>query len=75
MVRVTIATQPRSYEALIENGLLESAGQLLRELARGRKEAFVVTVPPVQRKWGKRLLGSLAAGGFQAKLIAMPDGE
>jgi len=75
MTRVKIATQPRSYEALIENGLLETAGQRLRELAGGRESAFVLTVPPVQRKWGKKLLASLAAAGFRAKLVAMPDGE
>ena len=75
MNRVKIATPSRSYEALIENGLLQSAGQLLRELAGERKDVFVVTVPPVQRKWGKKLLSSLTAGGFQAKLIVMPDGE
>jgi len=75
MIRVKIATQPRSYEALIENGLLESAGEKLRELASGRNSVFVVTVPPVRRKWGKKLLASLAAAGFRAKLITMPDGE
>jgi 3-dehydroquinate synthase len=75
MIRVKISTPLRPYEALIENGLLESAGQKLRELAGGRENAFVVTVPPVQRKWGKKLLASLAATGFRAKLIIMPDGE
>ena len=75
MIRVKIATQPRSYEVLIEDGLLESAGQKLRELAGGQRSAFVVTVPPVQRKWGKKLLASLAAAGFRATLITMPDGE
>lgn len=75
MIRVKIVTPPRPYEALIETGLLESAGQKLRELAGDRESAFVVTVPPVRRKWGKELLASLAAAGFRAKLIAMPDGE
>jgi 3-dehydroquinate synthase len=75
MIRVKIVTQPRPYEAVVEDGLLESVGQKLRELAGGRDCAFVVTVPPVQRKWGKKLLASLAAAGFRAKLIAMPDGE
>lgn len=75
MIRVTIATQPRPYEALIENGLLASAGQELRKRSGERKSVFVVTVPPVQRRWGKKLLASLTAAGFRAKLVAMPDGE
>ena len=75
MIQVTIDTQPRAYEALIENGLLASAGQELRKRSGDRESVFVVTVPPVQRKWGKKLLASLVAAGFRTKLIAMPDGE
>lgn len=60
---------------MIENGLLASAGQKLRQLAGGRNNVFVVTVPAVRRKWSKKLLASLAAAGFRATLIAMPDGE
>ena len=36
---------------------------------------FVVTVPPVRRKWGKKLMASLSAAGFTAKILEMPDGE
>lgn len=75
MIRVKVGTRPRPYEALIENGLLASTGQKLRELAGVRDSVFVVTVPPVQRRWGKKLLTSLSAAGFRAKLLAMPDGE
>lgn len=87
MSRVTIALPPRPYDAVIENGLLLRSGEILRELfgatsssASGGSPAkyhrlFVVTVPPVRRKWGKKLMASLSAAGFTAKIVEMPDGE
>jgi 3-dehydroquinate synthase len=87
MSRVTIALPPRPYDAVIENGLLLRSGETLRDLfnvifcvAAGDSPAthqrlFVVTVPPVRRKWGKKLLSSLAAAGFTAKIVEMPNGE
>jgi 3-dehydroquinate synthase len=77
MTRVTIAVPPRPYQAIIENGLLERAGTHLRELfgeAPGLR-LFVVTVPPVRRRWGKKLLASLSGAGFAARLVEMHDGE
>jgi 3-dehydroquinate synthase len=85
MTRVTIAVQPRPYEAVIENGLLLRAGEQLREIlsvaraptpASGdRNSLFVVTVPPVRRRWGKKLMTSLSAAGFKARVVEMSDGE
>ena len=75
MPRVPIAVQPLPYDAIIENGLLDRAGALLRDLFPPRKRCFVVTVPAVSRKWGKRLSASLAGAGWEAKFIPMPDGE
>ena len=64
MTRVTIAVQPRPYDAIIENGLLERAGEHLRRVIGNRRNLFVVTVPPVRRKWNKALMMSLLAAGF-----------
>jgi 3-dehydroquinate synthase len=75
MIRVKVAVEPRPYEAVIESGLLEQVGANLRELLDGRERVFVVTVPPVRRKWGKKLMASLTAAGVQAKVLEMPDGE
>ena len=66
---------PRPYQAIIESGLLQRAGTHLREILGQRKKLFVVTVPPVRRKWGKRLMASLTTAGFTAKLVEMKDGE
>lgn len=75
MTRVTIASQPRPYDAIIESGLLERAGEHLRRLMGNRQQVFVVTVPPVRRKWGKKLLASLSSAGFKPRVIEMRDGE
>src|SRR6266849_5875226 len=83
MTRVTIALPPRPYDAVIESGLLQRAGEMLREVFAvggspakvSGKRLFVVTVPPVRRKWGKKLMASLAASGFEAQIVEMPDGE
>ncbi len=83
MTRVTIAVPPRPYEAIIENGLLERAGEHLQGLVGAARVAspgnhprlFVVTVAPVRRRWGKKLLTSLSAAGFGAAIVEMPDGE
>jgi 3-dehydroquinate synthase len=75
MMRVTVSAPPRPYEVLIERGLLKDAGEALRAVADGRKNVFVVTVPPVPHNWRRQLLSSLAAAGFHARLILMADGE
>lgn len=87
MNRVTIALPPHPYDAVIDNGLVQRSGEVLRDLfsrifnvATGdsrekHQRLFVVTVPPVRRKWGKKLMASLAAAGFTAKIAEMPDGE
>jgi 3-dehydroquinate synthase len=75
MTRVSIAVQPRPYEAIIESGLVQRAGSVLKELLGTNKKIFVVTVPPVRRRWGKKLMDSLAKAGFAAKIVTMPNGE
>src|SRR6185312_10318518 len=75
MLRIPITTASRNYEAVIEHGLLSRAGEILRDAVAGNPPAFVITVPPVRRRWGKVLLKSLAGGGFDTKVVEMPDGE
>ena len=75
VIRVTMSVPPRPYQAIIESGLLQRAGAHLHEILGQRKRLFVVTVPPVRRKWGKTLMASLTAAGFIAKILEMKDGE
>jgi len=75
MPQATIHVLPRPYQAWIENGLLSRAGSVLSELLPQASRIFVVTVPPVRKRWGGKLVSSLKAGGFTPQMIAMPDGE
>jgi len=75
MPQATIHVLPRPYQATIENGLLERAGSVLGELLPPSSRVFVVTVPPVRKRWGSKLLASLKASGFIPQVITIPDGE
>jgi 3-dehydroquinate synthase len=75
MAQVTIHVPPRPYQARIENGLLARTGTLLAELLPQASKVFVVTVAPVRRRWGSKLIRSLTVAGFKPQVIQMPDGE
>ena len=74
MISIPVSTTSRSYEVLIGSGLLARAGDCLGKILESRR-AFVVTVPPVRRRWAKVLLKSLAASGIETAFLEMPDGE
>lgn len=75
MPQATIHVMPRPYQASIENGLLARAGAVLADLLPQASRLFVVTVPPVRKRWGSKLLSSLKSAGFEPQVISMPDGE
>jgi 3-dehydroquinate synthase len=75
MAQVTIHVPPRPYQARIENGLFTRAGALLAELLPQSSRIFVLTVAPVYRRWGAKLLRSLKASGFRPQVLQMPNGE
>src|SRR5260370_36540395 len=75
MVRIPINTASANYEAVIEHRVLSRAGSVLRQLLGGNPPLFVITVPPVRRRWGKILLRSLSDVQFPTKIIEMPNGE
>ena len=74
MIRIPVRTPSRCYQVLLGSGLLARAGEHLGKLV-GRRRVFVITVPPVRRRWGKVLLQSLAEAGVQAVALEMADGE
>lgn len=75
MAQVTIHVQPRPYQARIENGLLSRAGALLAELVPHASKVFVLTTPPVRKRWGAKLIRSLNSAGLRPQILQMPDGE
>src|SRR3984893_16139837 len=74
MISLPVRTPSRSYEVLIGSGLLTKAGEYLGQILEGRR-VFVVTVPPVRRRWAKVLVKSLAAAGIETTILEMGDGE
>src|SRR3954471_23368256 len=75
MIRVQVGVQPKPYDVLIESGLVLRAGSVLREILPGHGKVFVVTVPPVRARWGKKLMASLTDAGVAAQVVEMRDGE
>src|SRR3954467_3217423 len=75
MPQATIHVPPEPYQAWIENGLLTRAGSVLSDLIPRSSRVFVVTVPPVRKRWGAKFLGSLKSAGFSPQVLIMPDGE
>ena len=73
--RIPINTKSRRYEAVIGHGALAQAGEILRKALGGTPHAFIVTVSPVRRHWGKVLARSLTSAGFAPKFVEMRDGE
>src|SRR5215467_3434294 len=74
MIRIPVSTSSRSYIVLLENGLLARAGKQLTKILKTRR-VFVVSVPPVRRRWARVFLKSLSDSGFEAQILDMPDGE
>ncbi|MBF0143095.1 MAG: 3-dehydroquinate synthase [Magnetococcales bacterium] len=64
----------RSYDILIGDGLLETVGERLAPLLRGR-QAAVVTNTTVAPLYLERVTRSLAAAGFTVLPIVLADGE
>src|SRR5947207_2493828 len=74
MLRIPVHTPSRPYEVVLGSGLLARAGEQVSKLTGGGR-VFVITVPPVLRRWGKVLMQSLAESGARADILKMADGE
>lgn len=72
IVDVLVSTR---HQALIETGLLQRAGELLRERLPDRSQYFVITVPPVRKHWGEALTASLTKAELAHQVFEMADGE
>jgi 3-dehydroquinate synthase len=70
---VKVELGARSYDILI-GAKLEKLGDEMGRLRFGRKTA-VVTNPTVNGLYGRRVLKALAAAGFLAMPVEVPDGE
>jgi 3-dehydroquinate synthase len=75
LTRIPVHTPSRSYEVLVERGLLHSAAAALSDTVSPDWRVFVVTQAPVRKPWGDILRKSFSQAGRKVEIIEMPDGE
>ncbi len=75
MKTLTVALPGREYDILIERGLLSQTGQHVRAVLPKAAKLAVVTDSNVEPLYGKHVLDSLTAAGFEAELFPIPAGE
>jgi len=73
MTRIPVALGDRSYDVLIETGLLGRAGESLAPLSRGRRMAIVTDANVTDHL--ATLQASLTAAGVESEAIVLPPGE
>lgn len=74
MRTIEVALGDRSYPVLVENGLLDRAGEYLTMVSRDRP-LVIVTDSLVWKRQGQRLGESLRMAGFDLRLITLRPGE
>ncbi len=74
-MKVVAIQAGRPYEVLIEQKLLERAGETLKERLGSVLRVFVVTTAPVRKACGALLETSLVTSSIVSDWIEMPDGE
>src|SRR5579864_8084305 len=75
LTRIPVHTPSRSYEVLVERGLLRSAANALRDIVPAEWRVFVVTQPPIRKHWGNILCKSFNRAGRRVEMVEMPNGE
>ena len=75
MKTLTVALPGREYNILIERGLMAQAGERIRAVLPRASKLAVVTDTNVGPLYGRRLLDSLTAAGFETELLTIPAGE
>ena len=75
MKKLTVALPGREYDIVIRRGLLDRAGERVRAVLPRASKLAVVTDSHVGPLYGKRVLDSLEAAGFEARLFTVPAGE
>ena len=71
---VPVALGDRSYDILIQPGILNQLGQILQDVGCSGRVA-VVTNPVVNKLYGRGVCRALKQAGFSPFLIMVPDGE
>ena len=72
--RIPVSLGDRSYDILVQPGLLDRLGKHFAPLGLG-PTAVVITNPTVKRLYAARVIRSLKADGFDVGLLVVPEGE
>lgn len=75
MKTLTVALPGREYDILIQRGLLAQAGDRCRAVLPRAEKLALVSDSTVAPLYGRTVLNSLAAAGFDARLFTVPAGE
>ena len=73
MIKINVNSS-KSYDILIESGLLEKCGELVSDIVKSKKCA-VVTDDIVDRLYGDKTVKSLEKSGFKVVKFIIPNGE
>jgi 3-dehydroquinate synthase len=75
MPTVHVDLAERSYDVVVEKGILRRSGEMLQSLGFSGRRFAVISDETVARLHGAVLLHSLEAAGFQATVHTIPSGE
>ncbi len=75
MPAVHVNLADRSYEVLVEPGLLSRAGDLIQKAGLGSRRAAIISDETVARHHAETLRASLESAGFRPTLHTVPAGE
>ena len=75
LTRIPVRTASRSYEVLVERGLLRSASACLQEVIPSHAKTFLVSSEPILKLWGASLIECFAEAGRPLAVLEMADGE
>ncbi|MBF0472477.1 MAG: 3-dehydroquinate synthase [Nitrospirae bacterium] len=74
MNEVTVNLKERSYKIIIDNGILDSIGNEIKQFSFSSKIALISN-PTVFALYGERVIKSLSNAGFDVIKILIDDGE
>ena len=75
LTRIPVRAASRSYDVLVERGLLRSASACLQEVIPAHSKAFLISSAPILKLWGNSLSESFAQAGRTLAVLDMADGE
>jgi len=75
LIRIGIQTRSKSYDVVIEQGLLRSAATYIRETLPTARHFVIITSAPIRKHCGKLLIDSFASDSAKVDVLEMQDGE